>query len=95
MLSVKPLSLGNLNGTIYDLSNIGDVVSKHSHSRNDVHITIVCRGKLKAYGDNWTKEAIAGQVLDFNEDQPHELMALEDNTRIINIAKYVNNDVIN
>ena len=30
---------------------------------------------------------MAGQVIDFKIGKPHELMALENNTRIINILK--------
>lgn len=88
MLLAKPLDgLGQLSGTLYDFEFAGDVLPKHVHSEADVHITIVARGRLKAYNDNWEKEAIAGQILDFRVGEPHELMALEDNTRIINILK--------
>ena len=47
----------------------------------------MARGKLKAYSHDWEKIAIAGQIMDFRVGEPHELMALEDNTRIINIIK--------
>lgn len=88
MLSVKPLeNLGDLRGAIYDFEKSGDLLHKHNHDENTVHITIVARGKIKAYSHDWEKEATAGQVMDFRAGEPHELMALEDNTRIINIVK--------
>ena len=88
MLLVKPLeNLGNIAGAMYDFEKAGDVLPKHNHTENDVHITIVARGKLKAYSHDWEKEAVAGQLLDFRPGEPHELMALEDNTRIFNIVK--------
>ena len=88
MLSVKPLeNLGDLRGAIYDFEKSGDVLPKHNHDENTVHITIVARGKLKAYSHDWEQEAIAGQIVDFRPGEPHEFMALEDNTRIINIVK--------
>jgi quercetin dioxygenase-like cupin family protein len=88
MLLAKPLeNLGDLQGTMYDFEKAGDILAKHNHTQDNVHITIVARGKLKAYSHDWEKEAIAGQLLDFRPNEPHELMALEDNTRIFNIVK--------
>lgn len=88
MLLVEPLNgLGDISGMMYTFESAGDVLAKHSHTEDDVHITIVARGKLKAYSHDWSLEAGAGQLLDFRPNEPHELMALEDNTRIFNIIK--------
>lgn len=88
MLLNKPLeNLGDIKGTIYDFENAGDILYKHIHTEDNVHITIVARGKIKAYSHDWEIEAIAGQILDFRPNEPHEFMALEDNTRIFNIIK--------
>ena len=88
MLSGNPLKgLGDIRGIIYDFEKTGDILPKHNHTENDIHITIVARGKIKAYSHDWEIEAIAGQILDFRPNEPHELMALEDNTRIFNILK--------
>ena len=88
MLLNKPLKdLGDIRGTIYDFEKAGDILPKHVHTEDDVHLTIVARGKLKAYSHDWEIEATAGQILDFRVGEPHELMALEDNTRIFNILK--------
>lgn len=88
MLLPKPLQeLGDLKGTIYDFEKVGDILPKHVHTADNVHITIVARGRIKAYSHDWEMEAEAGRVLDFRPDEPHEFMALEDNTRIINIVK--------
>lgn len=82
-----PFFFGDLVGAIYDFAKVGDVVPKHFHSSDDVHITIVARGKIKAHSHDWETEATAGQIIDFKPEQPHELTALEDGTRIINIVK--------
>lgn len=87
MLLSKPLQTGDINGVIYDFEQSGDILPSHVHTENDVHITIVCKGKLKAYSHNWDIIAMPGQVIDFRIGELHELMALEDNTRIINIIK--------
>ena len=83
-------NLGDIRGTMYDFEKVGDIVTKHVHGIEDVHITIVARGKVKAYSHDWEKEATAGQVLDFRVGEPHEIMALEENTRIFNILKKYN-----
>lgn len=88
MLLVKPLeNIGDIKGSMYDFENVGDILPKHIHTDDNVHITIVARGKIKAYSHDWEIEAIAGQLLDFRPGEPHELMALEDGTRIFNIVK--------
>lgn len=88
MLLVKPLeNLEDIRGGMYDFEKAGDILPKHNHDENTAHITIVARGKLKAYSHDWSIEATAGQILDFRPNEPHELMALEDNTRIFNIVK--------
>lgn len=74
-------------GAIHDFQSAGEVLPKHTHAENDAHITIVARGRIKAYSHDWEKEAIAGQIIDFRPGEPHELMALEDGTRVINIVK--------
>lgn len=79
--------LGDIRGTIYDFDLAGDILPKHNHDENSVHITIVARGKIKAYSHDWEQVATAGQLIDFRPGEPHELMALEDNTRIFNIIK--------
>jgi quercetin dioxygenase-like cupin family protein len=87
MLLDKPFELGDIKGTIFDFEFAGDILPKHIHDESNVHITIVCKGKLKAYSHDWEKEALPGQIIDFKVGEPHELMALEDGTRIINILK--------
>lgn len=88
MLSAKPLEgLGDISGTMYDFEHAGDILPKHVHDESNVHITIVARGRLKAYSHDWEIEAGPGQLVDFRPGQPHELMALEDGTRIFNILK--------
>lgn len=88
MLLSKPLqNLGDIRGVIYDFEKAGDLLEKHVHTEDNVHITIVARGKVKAYSHDWSIEATPGQILDFRVGEPHELMALEDNTRIFNIIK--------
>ena len=87
MLLGKPFQMGDLVGTIYDYEFAGDVLPKHNHTEDNVHITIVARGSVKASSHDWELIADAGKILDFRAGEPHEIVALEDNTRIINIVK--------
>lgn len=83
----RPLVAGNLTGTIYDFEVTGDVLPMHTHDETNAHITVVARGSVKASGEGWEKVFKSGAVIDFPANQPHEFVALEDNTRIVNIVK--------
>ena len=88
MLLVNPLEdMGDLRGAIYDFIETGDILPKHLHTEFDTHITIVARGRIKAYSHDWEVEAVAGQVLNFRAGEPHEIIGLEENTRIFTIMK--------
>jgi quercetin dioxygenase-like cupin family protein len=80
-------SAGKLLGTVYTFEKAGDILPMHTHNEGNAHITIVARGKIKAYGNDWEMEKEAGAVIDFPSDQSHEFIALEDNSRIVNIIK--------
>jgi quercetin dioxygenase-like cupin family protein len=82
-----PLSAGKLSGTVYTFEKAGDALPMHTHTDGNSHITIVARGKIKAHGNEWESEYSAGAVVDFPTDQSHEFIALEDNSRIVNIIK--------
>lgn len=81
------LGFGDIRGVMFDFDKAGDILEKHNHAEDDVHITIVARGKIKASSHDWEQEAVAGQLLDFRPFEPHEIVALEDGTRIFNITK--------
>lgn len=83
----SPLNTGKLIGTVFTFEKEGDVLPMHTHQENDVHITIVARGRVKAHGEGWSAEYGAGSVIDFPANQSHEFIALEDNSRIVNIIK--------
>ena len=83
----KNLSAANLSGTIYDFEVTGDILPIHNHDENTAHVTIVARGSVKASGEGWERVLKSGAVIDFPANQPHEFVALEDNTRIVNITK--------
>jgi quercetin dioxygenase-like cupin family protein len=87
MLQTKAITLGKLSGAIYDFLDAGDALPMHSHGEADVHITVVARGSFKAHGNGWERVLKAGDVADWRPNDPHEFVALEDNSRIVNIVK--------
>ena len=82
-----PLAAGKLSGTVYTFEKAGDALPMHTHVDGNAHITIVARGAIKAHGNEWEAEYSAGAVIDFPTNQSHEFIALEDNSRIVNIIK--------
>lgn len=87
MLQTKPFTLGRLSGTIYDFPEAGDVLPMHTHTEADVHISIVAKGAFLAHGAGWRREVKAGDVLDWRPNDPHEFIANEAGSRLVNIVK--------
>lgn len=80
-----PLTLGRLTLTVYDFDEPGDTLPMRDHTAENVHITVVARGRVAVNGTPMD----TGRVLDFEPGNPHEFVALEPNTRIVNIVKGV------
>lgn len=87
MLHSTTISFGKLSGVIYDADVAGDILPTHTHTEEDIHITIIARGSFKVHGDGWEMTAKAGDVIDWEVGQAHELIALEPNSRFVNIRK--------
>lgn len=91
MLLANPITgLGDLSGTIYEFQKSGDELPGHAHTEENSHITIVTRGKIIAIGDSWDMQGTPGTILDFKPNIYHRIVALEDDTRIVNILKKAN-----
>jgi len=80
-------SIENITGRIYSFEKEGDVLPMHTHKEGESHITVVVCGKIKVHGDGWENEYLENETIDFPANQAHEFIALEDNTRIVNIRK--------
>jgi quercetin dioxygenase-like cupin family protein len=87
MLSHKQIELGDIKGTMFLFEFAGDLLAEHTHDEETVHITIVTKGRVRAFSSEWSQEAEAGQIIDFKVGQPHAIEALEDGTKIYNINK--------
>lgn len=82
---------GRLQGTRYDFKEAGDMLPRHSHSVDNAHVVIVQLGScvVREFDGNDVIEYVleAGQTLDSAAPVEHEIEALEDNTRILNLIK--------
>jgi len=87
MLQANPIVFGNLRGTIYDCPETDDILPMHNHDETTVHITVIARGSFKVRGEGWEMVSKAGDVIDWLPGQAHELIALEPNSRFVNLLK--------
>lgn len=87
MPNATNINYGKLSGTVYDFKEVGDVLPMHTHGAEDVHITIIARGSFRAHGNGWERILKLGDVVDWKPGQSHELIALEPNSRFVNIIK--------
>ena len=87
MMQTMPISYGIPNGAVYDFPEIGDVLPMHTHTEVDVHISIVAKGSFRVHGSGWEKTLVSGNVVDWPADYPHEFIALEAGSRLVNIRK--------
>ena len=88
-LLMTPYKCGDVRGAIYTFEKVGDMIQMHKHNKNNIHITIVARGKIEHRIDG-QKPTVheCGNMLEFPDNVIHEIRALEDNTRTYNIIKY-------
>lgn len=87
MMNVEPITFGKLVGSLYSFDEIGDKLPMHDHDENTVHVTFVLNGSFKIQGGPWEKTCKAGDMIDWLPRQAHEFIALEPNSRFLNIVK--------
>jgi quercetin dioxygenase-like cupin family protein len=83
----KRFEFGKLNGSVYDFPEAGDILPMHTHDDATAHITIVAKGKMQITVNAVAQEYECGKVIDLPANQEHEFVALEPNSRIVNIQK--------
>ena len=86
-LREKLLNVGKLTGVIYNFDDAGDELPLHVHGEHDIHITVVARGSFRCFGHGWERVLSTGEVLDWDVGQHHGFIALEPNSRLVNIHK--------
>jgi quercetin dioxygenase-like cupin family protein len=89
MLKITQRKIGRLSSIIYEFEVAGDVLPMHTHGEHDVHITIINKGRFKITTDTYEKEVVPGQIMDWRVGEPHEIASLEDDARLVNIIKNI------
>jgi quercetin dioxygenase-like cupin family protein len=87
MLKQTILQIGDLKGVIFDFPEVNDILPEHVHTEENVHITIVARGKILARFGGQEKIIQAGDVFNWEVGEPHEFVSLVENSRLVNINK--------
>ena len=87
MLALKTYKLGKLWTIVYDFPEINDILPMRNNNENDVYITIISRGSFRVHGDGWDMVSKAGDIIDWEAGKRHEFIALEPNSRCVNIVK--------
>ena len=78
-------SFDQLHVTVYDFEKVDDVLPAHKHAEGQTHITVCCRGSVKIITPEWEKILNEGNIIKFHPYQSHSIVALEDNSRVLNI----------
>ena len=76
----------SLYGMLYTFPKRGDGIGMHDHVESQKHNTMVLKGSIQIYGPDkhWCHTLHAGDTMDLlPEHHPHELIALEDDTRVM------------
>lgn len=89
MLKETGLKINDITGIIYDFPEKNDILPSHSHEKDSVHITIVARGKFLAKYNGKEEIISAGDIYDWAIGEFHEFIALEPNSRLVNIQKFI------
>ena len=78
---------GYLRILIYDFPEVGGTLPMHCHKLGGAHISVVARGSFNSKGSGWEKSMPLGSVIDWDENQWHEFVALEPDSRLVNVVK--------
>jgi quercetin dioxygenase-like cupin family protein len=88
-MKIEPKTFGSLQGSLYSFEEVGDKLPMHTHAEDSVHITFIMDGSFQVIGSTWEMTAKPGHFIDWQAGQAHELIALEPNSRFLNIVKGV------
>lgn len=91
VLQPNPRQYKDLRTVSYTFDDVGVVLPMHNHVDlpNTEHITIVARGAFLMRGPGWEQTVLAGAVIDFEVDQWHEFEALEADSKLVNVMKFL------
>jgi quercetin dioxygenase-like cupin family protein len=89
MMKVEEKQFGKLRGNLYSFEEVGDTLPMHDHAEGGVHVTFILSGSFRVHGGGWEMVSKAGAFIDWEPGQFHEFIALEPNSRCLNVLKNV------
>jgi hypothetical protein len=71
---------------LYRFDHAGDGIPEHAHGPDMTHDVRCTRGSVMVYGPTmvWCHLLKAGDRLEFDSQQPHEIQALEEHSSVVN-----------
>ena len=79
---------GNVNFALYTLDEPGDKVPMHTHTEETDHLTVVLKGSITVTYEDGSEPTHCQQGSVVALKYPHELTALEPETKLMNIWKH-------
>jgi len=82
----KPWEGEGRYGTRYRFDKAGEGIAMHAHTLPELWHSVLCiAGTVEIYGDGIDAAITAGQEVAFPSFRQHEIVALEDDTEIVNV----------
>lgn len=81
------IKYGSATLIVYDFAEPTECIPMHNHA-HDVdtnHISIVVKGSFICKGSGWQMTVKAGDIVSFEADQWHEFIAVEKDSKLINV----------
>lgn len=76
---------GRLYGIKYTFERLRDQITEHTHVPSQAHNIIVLKGRVWLAERFQVRLLQAGTVLDFEWGEPHQIVAAEDDSQILNL----------
>lgn len=85
----SPYQRGDLFGFRYLFEKAGDGLRRHEHTAESAHNVIVLHGSVSVNVEGHSSRIVTqGNVLDFDWTRPHDIIALEPNTLVLNLMLF-------
>ena len=91
--ALTTIERGRVSLLIYDFAQPGDALAMHTHDEATAHITEIMRGSFEIIQPGLPPvTARGGDIYEFVAGQPHAIVALEADSRLVNQLTAVINE---
>ena len=84
---IERIKYGSVTVIAYDFAEPSESIPMHRHTHDEStnHISIVTKGSFLCKGSGWQMKISAGDIVSFEPEQWHEFIAIEPNSKLVNI----------